>query len=113
MQDEHFMRQWNDGHENFTADLHAMVNALGRYQRTRLSKPRSIGPAYDRRSVSKRAAALPPAARASLRGLAASLLTFTLWIVVMALATPGPGLASVPASSSAYAGACGLPVELA
>jgi hypothetical protein len=36
---------------------------------------------------------LSPAARASLRGLAASVLTFGLWIAVMALATPMPLLA--------------------
>lgn len=33
-------------------------------------------------------------ARASLRGLAASVLTFVLWVTVMVLATPTPGLAS-------------------
>ena len=37
---------------------------------------------------------LSPAARASLSGLAASVLTFGLWIGVMALATPMPLFAS-------------------
>ena len=36
---------------------------------------------------------LSPAASASLRGLAASVITAALWVVVLALATPAPGLA--------------------
>jgi hypothetical protein len=35
-----------------------------------------------------------PPAKASLRGLAASVLTATLWVLVLALATPAPGLAA-------------------
>lgn len=37
---------------------------------------------------------MSPIARASLRGFAASVLTFVLWATVMVLATPTPGLAS-------------------
>ena len=53
---------------------------------------------------------LSPAAQASLRGLAASVVTFGLWIAVMALATPMPLLAS---ASDATVAVEGTQVELA
>jgi len=53
---------------------------------------------------------LSPTAQASLRGFAASVITFGLWIGVMALATPMPLLAS---ASDATANVNGAQVELA
>lgn len=93
MQDELFMRQWNDVHQDFTADLHQTLKGLGRYQRKRQGV---IGSAYGK-------PALSPAARASLRGLAASVITFGLWVTVMMLATPAPGLASPLEAATASA----------
>lgn len=95
MQDQHFIRQWTDGHDDFTADLHQALNQIGRYQRTRQV---DIGTSYgfldkyaERRAPKP---ALSPAAQASLRGLAASVITFLLWITVMIVMTPVPGLAA-------------------
>ena len=96
MQDELFMRQWNQGHEDFTADLHSTLKQLGRYGRSRDADP-VIGSPYDRildrRPIETAQPALSPAAKASLRGLAASVITLVLWFAVMAIATPAPGLA--------------------
>jgi hypothetical protein len=104
MQDEHFIRQWNDVHRTFTTDLQHTLNQLGRYQRTRQA---DIGSSYGflDKYAEQRApkSDLSPRARASLRGLAASVLTVTLWVVVMALATPAPGLAASPAAPVANA----------
>jgi hypothetical protein len=47
---------------------------------------------------------LSPTARASLRGFAASVITFGLWIGVMALATPMPLLASAADASVTVGG---------
>jgi hypothetical protein len=98
MQDEHFIRQWNDTHEDFTADLHQALNQFGRYQRTRDRKTAAIGSPYDRildrRVVEPASRGLSAGAQASLRGLAASVITFALWVTVMLVATPAPGLAS-------------------
>jgi hypothetical protein len=96
MQDELFMRQWNQGHEDFTADLHSTLKQLGRYRRSREADP-VIGSPYDRildrRPVGVAQPELSPAASASLRGLAASVITIGLWVIVMVAATPVPGLA--------------------
>lgn len=95
MQDEHFMRQWNEGHRSFTADLHQALNQIGRYQRTRqedIDSSYGFLDKYDKQPTPK--PGLSETAKASLRGLAASVLTVTLWMVVVALATPGPGLAA-------------------
>ena len=92
MQDEHFMQSWNDGHSRFSADLdrglgHLIHRLPGRGAgRKAIRNPYGI-PANTGPSLS-------PAARASLRGLGASVLTVTLWVVVLALATPAPGLAA-------------------
>lgn len=98
MQDELFLRQWNNAHEDFTADLHRTLNQLGRYQRTRNGAVAAIGSPYDsildKRRVEPARHELSPAARASLRGLAASVITFGLWVTVMLVATPAPGLAA-------------------
>ena len=107
MQDEHFIRQWNDGHRNFTADLHQALNGIGRYQRTR---QQDIGGSYGflDKYASQRASrqGLSPAAQASLRGLAASVITFLLWVTVMLVVTPVPGLAATPDALAATAGGC-------
>jgi hypothetical protein len=97
MQDQHFIRDWNEVHGDFTADLHRTLNQLGRYRRTRDRGVTAIGSPYDRLLDRRRAeptrAELTPAARASLRGLAASAITVVLWSTVMLIATPAPGLA--------------------
>ena len=95
MQDQHFIQQWTDVHRTFTANLHRALKRTGRDQRTRRD---DIGGSYD--FLDKYAEQRPPrqglspAAQASLRGFAASVLTVALWVVVMALATPAPGLAA-------------------
>ena len=114
MQDEHFIRQWNQGHSDFTADLHGTLKQLGRYQRTRDVTPVVIGSPYDRildrRPVEAAQPTLSPAAKASLRGLAASVITFGLWITVMLIATPAPGLAATSDAPATVATACAGPV---
>jgi hypothetical protein len=109
MQDELFMRQWNQGHEDFTADLHSTLKQLGRYRRTRDADP-VIGSPYDRildrRPVEVTQPSLSPAASASLRGLAASVITLVLWVAVMLVATPAPGLAATPEAPATVATAC-------
>ena len=100
MQDQHFIRDWNGVHGDFTADLHSTLNQLGRYQRSRDSGVATIGSPYDRildrRRVEPSGAELSPAANASLRGLAASVITVVFWAAVMLGATPAPGLAGAP-----------------
>ena len=112
MQDQHFIRDWNDVHGDFTADLHSTLNQIGRYQRTRDRGVTVIGSPYDRildrRRVEPSRSELSPAAQASLRGLAASVITLVLWVTVMLIATPAPGLAApvdaAAADAPAYAG---------
>ena len=117
MQDQHFIRDWNDVHGDFTADLHSTLNGLGRYQRTRDRGVTAIGSPYDRildrRSVEPSRQELSPAANASLRGLAASAITVVLWSVVMLIATPAPGLAAEPSASAEQASTYILAPELA
>ena len=97
MQDEQFLRQWNAGHDRFSADLDRGLGHLSRRLRERRETRKPIGNSY--RFLDKYAArpaptpALSPAAQASLRGLAASMLTVVLWVSVMLVATPAPGLA--------------------
>ena len=109
MQDELFMRQWNQGHEDFTADLHNTLKQLGRYGRTRHADP-IIGSPYDRildrRPVEVTQPTLTPAASASLRGLAASVITIALWVIVMVVVTPTPGLAAPLDAAATVATAC-------
>jgi hypothetical protein len=110
MQDQHFIRDWNDVHGDFTADLHSTLNGLGRYQRTRDRGVTAICSPYDRildrRRVEPSRHELSPAANASLRGLAASVITVVFWAAVMLVATPAPGLAADPGApaeqTSAY-----------
>ena len=110
MQDEHFMRQWNEGHRSFSADLHQALNQIGRYRRTRQT---DIGSSYgflDKYAEPQSPSpALPPRAKASLRGLAATMFTVLLWAVVLMVATPAPGLA---ASLEASAPTCACTVLL-
>jgi hypothetical protein len=94
MQDEQFIREWTEVHEDFTSDLQCTLNQLGAYQRSRGSAPCVIGPAYDAPRDADPGPALSPAAQASLRGLAASVITLALWVVVMLVATPTPGFAA-------------------
>jgi hypothetical protein len=101
MQDEHFMQGWNDGHSRFSADLDRGIGLLAERLSRKREKPKVIRNPYG--IPAEVGPGLPPAARASLRGVAASVLTVTLWMVVLALATPAPGLA---ASSLASAQAC-------
>jgi len=94
MQDQHFMQSWNAGHSRFSADLERglrhLTDRLSRRGQGRKAMRNPYGiPAQTEPS-------LPPAARASLRGLAASVITVMLWVVVLALATPAPGLAHPP-----------------
>jgi hypothetical protein len=110
MQDQHFIRDWNDVHGDFTTDLHRTLNQLGRHRRTRDREVTAIGSPYDRildrRRVEPSRSDLTPAARASLRGLAASAITIVLWSTVMLIATPAPGLAAEPNAPVAQASAC-------
>jgi hypothetical protein len=110
MQDQHFIRDWTTVHEDFTADLHQTLNQLGRYQRTRDRDATIIGSPYDRildrRRVEPSRSGLSPAAQASLRGFAASVITVVLWAAVMLIATPAPGLAAPLEAALAKAGEC-------
>ena len=97
MQDEHFIREWNNGHRAFSADLHQALNQIGRYQRTRqddIGSSYGFLDKYDAQRAPKQS--LSPAAQASLRGLAASVITLLLWVTVMLVVTPVPGLAAAP-----------------
>lgn len=117
MQDQHFIRDWNDVHGDFTADLHRTLNQIGRYQRKRDGDMMTIGSPYDRildkRRVEPSHPELSPAANASLRGLAASAITVVLWSAVMLIATPAPGLAAEPGAPVQQASGCVLAPELA
>jgi len=89
------MQGWNAGHSRFSADLDRGSNrVINRLEpRGAIRNPYGI--------PSETGSSLSPAARASLRGLGASLLTVALWVVVLALATPAPGLAAPPTESVA------------
>src|SRR6478736_5617661 len=95
MQDEYFLKSWTEGHSRFSADLDRRLNHLA----GRLGRRKAIGNPYGIPSETR--PSLSPAARASLRGLGASVLTVALWVVVLALATPAPGLAAPPTESVA------------
>ncbi len=101
MQDEQYMRSWNDSHSRFSAEIDQALGRLASRFPRRTGRRKAIGNPYGIPAELK-PSGLSPAARASLRGLAASVLTVTLWIAVMALATPTPGLAA-PVSSMAGA----------
>ncbi len=97
MQDEQFMRQWNSDHDRFSADLDRGLGHITRYFAQRRASHKPIGGSYGflgkYEQPAAPAPALSPAAQASLRGLAASVLTVVLWVSVMLVATPAPGLA--------------------
>ena len=103
MQDEQFMQSWNAGHSRFSADVdRGLARLVDRVSRRRndaknMRNPYGIPTGIDRHVT------LSPAAKASLRGLAASVITAALWVVVMALATPAPGLAASPIAPVAAA----------
>jgi|SRR5436190_3142709 hypothetical protein len=103
MQDEQFMQGWNVAHSRFSADvdrgLGRLVDRFSRRQNAakRMRNPYGIPTEVDRHVT------LSPAAKASLRGLAASVITAALWVVVIALATPAPGLAASPMAPVAAA----------
>ena len=110
MQDEQFSRQWNAGHDRFSADLDRGLGHLLNFFRKRAEERESIGNAYgflDRHAVpATPGPQLSPAGRASLRGLAASVVTVALWVSVMLVATPAPGLASTLDAPLAQVGTC-------
>ena len=97
MQDEQFMRQWNPTHDRFSSDLDRGLGHIMRYFAQRREAPKPIGSSYGLLAKYEQPAlavpALSPAARASLRGLAASVVTAVLWVTVMLATTPAPGLA--------------------
>ena len=98
MQDEQFMRQWNGVHEEISLKRDRQSSHATRQLRQRQGSCQAIGNAYGfLDKYGDKAEPKPlisPAAQASLRGLAASVITFGLWIAVMALAMPMPLLAS-------------------
>lgn len=97
MQDEQFMRQWNNDHGRFSADLDRGLGYISRFFTQRRENRKLIGGPYGLLAKYEQPAptgpVLSPAAQASLRGLAASVLTVVLWVSVMLVATPAPGLA--------------------
>ena len=117
MQDEQFSRQWDAGHDRFSADLDRGLGHLLNFFRKRAEERESIGNAYaflDRHAVpATPGPQLSPAARASLRGLAASVVTVALWVSVMLVATPTPGVAAPRPSGAALARVCGVGAVLA
>jgi hypothetical protein len=98
MQDEQFIRQWNSAHDGFSLDLDRGLGHVTRQLRRRAVTRKPIDRSYGFLAKYEAQPAphhtLSPEARASLRGLAASVITFGLWISVMALATPMPLLAA-------------------
>ena len=95
MQDQIFMHDWNNGHDRFSADLDRGLGHVIAYLSRRNRPAKTIGSSYGllTKYEAPRPArpALSPTAQASLRGFAASVITFALWVTVMALATPSPG----------------------
>src|SRR6478609_7940844 len=92
MQDEQFMRSWCEGHSRFSAELDRGFSHLARRFARRGTSAKDIRDPYG--IPAETGPTLSPKARASLSGLAATVLTATLWLVVVALATPAPGLAA-------------------
>ena len=112
MQDEHFMQGWNTGHRRFSMDLDRRLGDLAARLVGRRKGAKDIRNPYGLPHHVGNPLSLSPAARASLRGLAASVLTAALWLVVMALATPAPGLAATSIAPVADTG-CVTPLLLA
>jgi hypothetical protein len=110
MQDQHFYRGWHQDAGDFAADFQQTLNGLGRYRRTRSSDDDNI---LDRHRVEPARHGLSAAAKASLRGLAASVITFALWTAAMLVMTPAPGLASTLDPAAPAVAVCASPVTLA
>ena len=110
MQEEQFMRQWNSDHDRLSADLDRGLGHIMRYFTRRRESRRSIGGSYGFLSKYEQPAAATPAlssaAQASLRGLGASVITFALWVTVMLVATPAPGLAAPLDAPAVQAAEC-------
>ena len=102
MQDEQFMLVWNKGHSRFSADLDRGLGHLLERFASREKRAKDIRNSYGIPGNVGRPV-LTPAAKASLRGLAASVITAALWVAVMALATPAPGLAATSVAPVAHA----------
>ena len=100
MQDQIFMKGWDEAHTRLSADLDRGIRHLhNRFSRTQ-PRREAIGNPYGLPVEVDAGPSLSPAARASLRGLAASVTTVALWVLVLMLATPAPGLAAAPDAST-------------
>jgi len=107
MQDQHFMQSWNAGHDRFSADLDRGIDrVIDRFSRREAGRKPIRNP-YG--IPTDAGASLSPGAKASLRGLGATMLTVVLWAVVLMVATPTPGLA---ASREAPVATCACIVQL-
>ena len=94
MQDQQFMQSWVDGHNELSAAINRGAGHLRDRFSRRIPRRKGIGNPYGIPAEVESKGSLPPAARASLRGLAASAATVVLWVLVMVLATPTPGFAA-------------------
>ena len=107
MQDQHFMQSWNAGHTRFSADLdRGLGRVIDRLSRRGTSQ-KAIRNPYG--IPAEAGPPLSPQARASLRGLGATLFTVVLWAVVLMVATPAPGLAASNWASVAPCACIGHP----
>ena len=102
MQDQHFLQGWDRDHIRLAAARGPGLARRGATLGSRTRHRSGIGDTYGKRAgapVSKRG-------RAGLHGLAATGATVLLWVVVLALATPAPGLAASvgAAETSCHAG---------
>ena len=102
------MQSWNAGHRQFSADLDRGLGHLVDRLLRREAGRKVLGNPYG--VPIETGSSLSPAARASLRGLGASVATVALWVVVLALATPAPGLAASSGASTACACIALLPL---
>lgn len=96
MQDEQFLRSWADGHSRFSAEVAHGLDRLARRFTRHGRASESIRDPYGIPAEVETRPAPSKAGRASLHGLAATMVTVMLWIVVLLLATPAPGLAATP-----------------
>lgn len=95
MQDELLMRDWTALHEDFVAGLRSGRGRPGGRHRAENSSYDTIELAY-RLPAGDPSPRLSPAAQASLRGFAASVVTALLWMTLMTLAIPAISLTSAP-----------------
>lgn len=103
MTDELFMRQWNAGHNQLTADLDRTFGKLRRALSRAPRAPHTIGEAYA--GAHSADPSLRKAARNLLSGLAAVGTTTALFLTVALLATPGPANSQAAPFALAAAGA--------